>query len=408
MRKELFMLCILAIGMLVAGCGGGGETTTGGGEETTVEETTVAEEPVEETVDYLIGTAYVAGEGGHVAVIDLEAFTKEASTYIPKRVKPKGLKGGSETAGKLAGMDIGEMTGEGMPEKQGGTHGAALLPDGETLVVGTLGGQVYEVNLKTKKTTGPVDVGIKFCDAMLGPDGKVYLEDMADGNVYIYDPETDTTADIIPTGDNNEGISSVCGIDWLDDGTMLITDMPSGTVYHIDAEGNVLGSVNVGTFIHQATLTPDKKEYWVSAPDEFNVPVNGLDGWSINPEASGGHKPGISIVDPATMTEITRIETPNLYAHDIEFTPDGKYALISARDYTDGGWLVIMDAKSHEVVCQGEVCKSCHEDSGIDVEPGSVKLCGTEVDWTGYKTATLTPGEVAEGPSGELVVVGCG
>ncbi|NOZ77491.1 MAG: hypothetical protein GXO65_07560, partial [Euryarchaeota archaeon] len=106
-------------------------------------------------------------------MIDLTEFTKDPANYMPKRVKPKGLKGGSETAGKLAGMDIGEMTGEGMPEKQGGTHGVTLLSDGETLVVGTLGGQVYEVNLKTKKTTGPVDVGIKFCDAMLGPDGKV-------------------------------------------------------------------------------------------------------------------------------------------------------------------------------------------------------------------------------------------
>ncbi len=328
----------------------------------------------------LSGTAYIAGEGGHLAVVDLEAFTKDAATYIPKRVRPKGLYGGSETAGVLAGMDIGEMTGEGMPVRQGGTHGAALLADKETLVVGTLGGQVYEVNLKTKKTTGPVDVGIKFCDAMLGPDGKVYLEDMADGNIYVYDPDTGTTADIIPTGDNNDAISSVCGIDWLDDGTMLITDMPSGIVYHIDAEGNVLGSLNVGTFIHQATLTTDKKEFWVSAPDEFNVPVNGLDGWSINPGASGGHKPGISIVDPATMTEITRIETPNLYSHDIEFTPDGKYALISARDYMDGGWLMVMDTESHEVLLKGEVCRKCHMDAGIELEAGTVKLGGIVID----------------------------
>jgi DNA-binding beta-propeller fold protein YncE len=389
------------MGMLVAGCAKKEAAAPAAPDET--------EAPAPPEPQYLKGIAYVSGEGGHIAVVDLEEFTKDAANYIPKRVKPKGLHGGSETAGVIAGMDIGEMTGEGMPEKQGGTHGAALLADGETLVVGTLGGQVYEINAKTKKTlAGPIDVGEKFCDAVLGPDGNVYLEDMANGNLYVYDPSTDTTADVIPTGDNNDAISSVCGIDWLDDGTMLITDMPSGTVYHIDADGNPLGSVNVGTFIHQATLTPDKKELWVSAPDEFNVPVNGLDGWSINPEASGGHQPGIVIVDPTTLEQITRIETPKIYAHDIEFTPDGKYALISARDYMDGGWLVIMDAESHEVICQGEVCKSCHDEAGEEPEAGSVKLCGTQMDWTGFESVTLTAGEGAEGPSGELVVVGCG
>jgi PGF-pre-PGF domain-containing protein len=331
-----------------------------------------------------LGTLYIAGEGGHLAVINLGEFIKDTANYIAKRVKPKGLKGGSETAGVLAGMNMGEMTGEGMPDRQGGTHGAALLNDRETLVVGTLGGQVYEVNVKTGATAGPIDVGQKFCDARLGPDGRVYLEDTANGNIYIYDPATDIAAGFIPTGNNNEVVSSVCGVDWLDDGTMLITDMPTGTVYHIDANGNILGNVTVGTFIHQAALTPDKKEFWVSAPDEFNIPVNGLEGWSINPGASGGHKPGIVIIDPSTLKMIKRIETPDLYAHDIEFTPDGKYALISARDYADGGWLTIMDARTYKVIHRGEICKSCHLSVGVEPEAGTVKLGGIVADFSGY------------------------
>ena len=101
----------------------------------------------------------------------------------------------------------------------------------KVLVAGTLNGDVYKVNLTTGKKEGPFKVGEKFCGAIVGPDGKMYFEDMADGNVYVWDTKTLKTVDKMPVG------KAVCGIQWTNNNKKAyITDMPTGDCIRLRLE----------------------------------------------------------------------------------------------------------------------------------------------------------------------------
>ena len=124
-------------------------------------------------------TAYIAGHGGHLAVIDMNTMTPPTDMEKGRIVLNEA---GSEMEGKIAGMSFEEV------KKSGGSHGQALISEkGEkVLVAGTLAGDVYKVNLTTGKKEGPFKVGEKFCGAIVGPDGKIYFEDMANGLSLIH------------------------------------------------------------------------------------------------------------------------------------------------------------------------------------------------------------------------------
>ncbi len=132
---------------------------------------------------------------------------------------------GSEMEGIIAGMSFEKV------KKSGGSHGQALVKENgkKYLIAGTLTGDVYRVDLATGKKEGPIKVGQKFCGAITGPDGNIYFEDMADGNVYVFDPVKLKTVEAMPVG------NAVCGIQWTKNAKKAyITDMPTGTVYVYD------------------------------------------------------------------------------------------------------------------------------------------------------------------------------
>jgi outer membrane protein assembly factor BamB len=310
------------------------------------------------------GVAYIAGHGGHLAIIDMR--TMKSPTDIEKdRIVL--TEAGSEMEGKIAGMSFEEI------KKAGGSHGQTLMHEkgAKVLVAGTLNGDVYKVNLKTGKKEGPFKVGQKFCGAITGPDGKVYFEDMADGHVYVWDADKLKTVDKMPAG------KAVCGIQWTKGAKKAyITDMPTGIVYVYDWKTKKkikeITSPEM-TFIHQARMTPDKKYLWVSAPNEFDP--------GLKP---GTHKSQVIIIDTKTDTIAKRLVLPdNIRPHDFAFTPDGKYVLLASRTYGDDSKLVVMDRKTDNVVEEVSACKSCHATYGIQVkiDKGSPLLCGIEVDW---------------------------
>src|SRR5512135_691859 len=93
-------------------------------------------------------TAYIAGHGGHLAILNMK--TMKAPTDIEKdRIVL--VEAGSEMEGKVAGIDF-ETT-----KKAGGSHGQLLTKEGgkKVLVAGTLSGNVYKVDLATGKKEGP-------------------------------------------------------------------------------------------------------------------------------------------------------------------------------------------------------------------------------------------------------------
>lgn len=312
--------------------------------------------------------AYIAGHGGHLAVIDMR-------TMKPPTDMEKGrivlTEAGSEMEGVIAGMSFEEV------KKSGGSHGQALVTEKgkKMLVAGTLNGDVYKVDVASGKKEGPFKVGKKFCGAILGPDGHIYLEDMADGNIYIWDSGTMKTVDKMPVG------KALCGIQWTKNNKKAyITDMPTGTVYVYDwttkKKTKEITSPEM-TFIHQARMTPDGKELWVSAPNEFDP--------GLKP---GTHKSQIIIIDTAKDEITKRIVLPDsIRPHDFAFTKDGKYALLSSRTYADDSTLNVMDMKNYDVVEKVSACAECHKNVGVQVkvDKGSPLLCGIEVDWLSSK-----------------------
>jgi outer membrane protein assembly factor BamB len=309
-------------------------------------------------------TAYIAGHGGHIAVIDMK--TMKAPTDMEKgRVVL--TEAGSEMEGVIAGMSFEEV------KKQGGTHGQAIVTEKgkKVLVAGTLSGDVYKVDLATGKKSGPYKVGKKFCGAIVGPDGKIYLEDMADGHVYVWDSEKLKTVDKMPVG------KAVCGIQWTKNrGKAYITDMPTGTVYVYNwktkKKMKEITSPEM-TFIHQARMTTDGKYLFVSAPNEFDP--------GLKP---GTHKSQIIVINTDKDEIVKRIVLPdNVRPHDFAFTADGKYAFLASRTYGDDSTLVVMDLKNAELVESVSACAGCHKAFGIEVkvDKGSPLLCGIEVDW---------------------------
>ncbi|HXX57945.1 MAG TPA: YncE family protein [Thermodesulfovibrionales bacterium] len=314
------------------------------------------------------GTAYIAGHGGHLAVIDMR--TMECPTDMEKgRIVL--TEAGSEMEGKIAGMSFEEV------KKSGGSHGQAIVTEKgkKVLVAGTLAGNVYKIDLATGKKEGPFKVGEKFCGSIVGPDGKVYFEDMADGHVYVWDSATLKTVDKMPVG------KAVCGIQWTKNAEKAyITDMPTGVVYVYDWKTKKkikeITSPEM-TFIHQARMTPDGKYLWVSAPNEFDP--------GLKP---GTHKSQAVIIDTAKDEIVKRIILPDdVRPHDFAFTKDGKYALISSRTYGDDSTLVVMDLRDASIVQKTSACACCHKKAGVEVkiDKGSPLLCGIEIDWMAKK-----------------------
>lgn len=306
------------------------------------------------------GTAYIAGHGGHLAVIDLR--TMKPPTDIEKdRIVI--TEAGSEMEGTIAGMQFEKI------KKAGGTHGSAIV--GNRLVVGLLNGDVVYYNLKTGKKSKPIKLGKKFCDAVAGPDGNIYFEDMANGDVYVWDPKGMKAVDKLPIG------KSVCGIAWTKNRKKAyVSDMPTGTVYVIDWKTKkTIKKITDPqmTFIHQIKMTPDGKYVWVSAPNEFDP--------GLKP---GTHKSQIVIISTKTDKVVDHIVLPDdIRPHDFEFSPNGKYVLTAARTYKNDSLLVVMNAKTHKIVEKVSACYSCHGKYGIkvNIDKGSPLLCGITVAW---------------------------
>lgn len=306
------------------------------------------------------GTAYIAGHGGHLAVIDLK--TMEPPTDMEKgRIVI--TEAGSEMEGVIAGMEFEQV------KKAGGSHGSALYE--KKLIVGLLNGNVVVYDLKTGKKSEPIQVGKKFCDAIVGPDGNIYLEDMADGHVYIFDPKGLKVVDKLPVG------KAVCGIVWTrNNEKAYVSDMPLGVVYVIDWKTKkTIKEIKDPemTFIHQIKMAPDGRHLWVTAPNEFDP--------GLKP---GTHKSQIVVIDTKTDKVVDHIVLPdNVRPHDVEFTPDKKYALLASRTYENDSVLAIMDIKKKEIVQRVSACYACHSKYGIEVriDKGSPLLCGIVVDW---------------------------
>jgi DNA-binding beta-propeller fold protein YncE len=315
----------------------------------------------------LNGTAYIAGHGGHLAIVDL------ATMRPPTEAKDRIVI--TDAGGELEGVTAGMSLDEGHKNPGGGSHGSALV--GKTLVVGLLNGKVVNYDIATGKKSAPMDVGKKFCDVVVGPDGMLYMEDMADGHVYIWDAKGMKLVDKMPMG------AAVCGIAWTKNGDKAyISDMPLGIVYVVDWKTKKkIGEIKdeAMTFIHQVTMAPDGEHLWVSAPNEFGPLGPGKPNLGARSQ-----KPQIVIIDTKTDKVSERIILPDhINLHDVEFSPDGKTVLLPARTYGNDSVLAVMNMADKKITKEVSLCLGCHKKEGVEVtmDNKSPLLCGIVVDW---------------------------
>lgn len=320
-----------------------------------------AEEP-------LNGTAYIAGHGGHLAIVDLATMRPPTDVDKDRIVI-------TEAGGELEGVTAGMKLDAAHQNPGGGSHGSALVD--KKLYVGLLNGKMVVYDLATGKKSEPVDVGKKFCDVVVGPDGKLYMEDMGDGNVYVWDTTSMKLADKMPMG------AAVCGIAWTRNrDKAYVSDMPLGIVYVVDwnTKKKIAEIKDESmTFIHQITMAPDGEHLWVAAPNEFGPKGPGEP--NLGPRSQ---KPQIVIIDTKTDKVVEKIVLPDdINLHDIEFSPSGKTALLPARTYGNDSVLAVMDMATKKIEKRVSLCLGCHQKEGVEVtmDNKSPLLCGIVVDW---------------------------
>lgn len=295
----------------------------------------------------LHGIAYVQGHGGHIAVLNL-------------------------ANGNIARYEHGKPS-----------DAVTLSKDGKTLYAFSLDGYAKQINVDTGKQTDWTKLGKEHCGSHIAPDGTIWVSDMKDGNVYVYDPKTRKLVDHFPVS------KSICGIDFSKDGkTAYISDMPGGFINILDVKTKkVVGKITgAGNFIHRSRVTPDGTELWQSDGEEL---VGGK-AIGVGYAANGASPGGVSIIDLKSGKVVDFVLTGG-NPHGVDFTPDGKYALIAVRQMPeqDDSALMVVNTKTRRLVKVYSACKSCHgvEDIEIpkDKDGGHPFLCGVDVDWNRTK-----------------------
>ncbi|MBF0564264.1 MAG: YncE family protein [Nitrospirae bacterium] len=290
------------------------------------------------------GIAYVQGHGGHIAVVDLASG--EVARYVHN--KP--------------------------------SDAITVSADGNMIYAFSLDGFSKEIDVKTGKQTEWQKFGKKHCGTAVAPDGMIWVSDMDDGKVYVYDPKTHKLADSFPVS------KSICGISFSKDGkTAYISDMPGGFINILDVKTKkVTGKIEgVGNFIHRARIRPGTDELWQSEGTELKggKPVG------IGYTDAGGISGTVNIVDLKAKKIVDKVYIGG-NVHDVDFTKDGKYAIVSTRQVPemDDSALVVVDTTTKRIVKIYSACKKCHGALGVKIsekheDAGKPFLCAVQVDW---------------------------
>ncbi len=292
----------------------------------------------------LNGVAYIQGHGGHIAVLDLK-------TGVAKRI--------------VHGKPSDALT---------------VSADKKTLYAFSLDGFSKEISLETGAQTEWAKLGKKHCGSNIAPDGTIWVSDMADGNIYVYDPKTKKLADSFPVS------KSTCAVTFSKDGKVAyVSDMPGGFTSIVDVKTKkVIDKIEgVGNYIHRGRVNPAGTELWNSDGNE----LKGGKPAGVGYIDAGGAPGNVTIVDLKTKKVIDSVYIGG-NVHDVDFTPDGKYAVVATRQYPvrEDSSLMIVDTHTKRIVKSYSACQVCHAEMGItiknDIDGGRPFLCAVQVDWT--------------------------
>jgi WD40 repeat protein len=219
------------------------------------------------------------------------------------------------------------------------------------------------------------DKPTRFCGSVIGPDGRLYLSSMSQGDVHVFDISNPTDPKLM---DRLYKSTYLCGVQVIEDGKYIwTTDMKEHKLYIYDAKTHEkVDEIIPGgkEFLHRARLGPDKRYLFQSSTGAVaGQPANGR----------------VYIIDTKKKKVKDTILLGEDYdPHDTALTPDGKYAIIAARrvppkDYKDSEYLVV-NLEKKKVIGSVSMCKSCHNAMGVNPEAGKereVFICGIQIAW---------------------------
>ncbi len=173
-------------------------------------------------------------------------------------------------------------------------------------------------------------------DIPLSGHDRVYAAEQFSNTVSVVDPASNRLLGVIRLGDPQPGNLSplyrgqvlVHGMGYSPDHkTLAVVSIGSNSVTFIDTATNaVKHTTYIGRSPHEAFFTQDGSEVWVTVRGENYV----------------------SVIDPATFEEKTRIVTPGGPGMTI-FSPDGRYGYICSSFNPE---LDVVDVKSHALIAR--------------------------------------------------------
>lgn len=315
------------------------------------------EVPAEEEAKIYRGTVYSATRGGHLVFTTI--------TIDPKREMISGSVAGRLQVPNNEQADAIEMS----PDKR-----YIYYPtwDTSTLYVIDIGEKTNPKVVAEKKV---LDQPTRFCGSHYGPDGRLYLSSMKQGDVHVYDVSNPLDPKLM---DRLYKTTYLCGVQVLENGRYVWTsDMKDHKIYIYEAStGKRIKEIETGRkeFIHRARLSPDGKFLFQAASGAVaGQPADGR----------------FYIIDTKKMKIVGTVVFGEDYdIHDVATTPDGKYAIAAARrvppkEYKDSEYIVV-NLKTKKVLGSISMCKSCHNAMGVDPAAGSereVFICGIQIAW---------------------------
>lgn len=241
---------------------------------------------------------------------------------------------------------------------------------------------LYVIDISERKNPKVVaekkvfDKPTRFCGSVIGPDGKLYLSSMSQGDVHKYDISDPKDPKLM---DRLYKATYLCGVQVIEDGKYIwTTDMKESKVYIYDAmTNNLLKEINIGNaneFIHRSRLSVDKKYlYQSSSGSKPPAPANGR----------------VYIIDTKKQKiKETIVLGAGYDIHDVATTPDGKYAIAAVRrvpttEMKDSEYVVI-NLNTKKVIGSISMCKGCHNAMGVDPKISKereVFICGIQIAW---------------------------
>lgn len=219
------------------------------------------------------------------------------------------------------------------------------------------------------------DEPTRFCGSVIGPDGKLYLSSMAQGDVHKFDISDPKDPKLM---DRLYKTTYLCGVQVLENGKYIwTTDMKEHKLFVYDAKtGEKVKEIKPGgkEFLHRSRLSPDRKILYQSSTGAVaGEPANGR----------------FYIIDTKKMKVADTIVLGATYdVHDVATTPDGKYAIAAVRrvpptQMKDSEYVVI-NMKTKKPIGSISMCKSCHNAMGVDPAASKereVFICGIQIAW---------------------------